>query len=52
MNLVYFLLPASIVLGLIAVGGFIWCVKKGQLDDLETPAQRILFDDEDKREIK
>jgi cbb3-type cytochrome oxidase maturation protein len=32
-------------MGLIFLIAFIWAVKKGQLDDLETPAHRMLFDD-------
>jgi len=30
----------------LAVALFVWAVRKGQFDDLETPAMRILFDDE------
>lgn len=45
MDLVFFLLPASLVLAGIAVGGFIWAARSGQLDDLETPAHRILIDE-------
>jgi cbb3-type cytochrome oxidase maturation protein len=29
--------------------GFIWASKKGQYDDLETPAHRILLGDEEKK---
>ena len=47
MDLVFLLLPASLILAAIAVCGFIWCVRSGQMDDLETPAHRMLFDDED-----
>ena len=45
MNVVYFLLPLTISLGLLFVAWFIWAVKKGQFDDLTTPAYRILLDD-------
>jgi cbb3-type cytochrome oxidase maturation protein len=31
----------------IFLGAFIWSVKNGQLDDLETPAYRILLDDKE-----
>ncbi len=30
----------------VAVVAFAWSVRSGQLDDLDTPARRILFDDE------
>jgi cbb3-type cytochrome oxidase maturation protein len=47
MDLVFFLLPLSLALATVAVIAFIWATKSGQFDDLETPAQRVLFDDED-----
>jgi cbb3-type cytochrome oxidase maturation protein len=45
MEIVLILVPASLLLGLVAILGFIWAVKRGQLDDMQTPAMRI-FDDE------
>jgi len=38
------------VASLLAAGGvaaFIWAVRRGQFDDLDTPAVRILHEDED-----
>jgi cbb3-type cytochrome oxidase maturation protein len=29
----------------VAVAAFAWVVRSGQLDDIETPPRRILFDD-------
>jgi len=46
MEIVYFLVPASILLALIFFGGYVWAVRSGQFDDLDTPAHRILGDDE------
>jgi cbb3-type cytochrome oxidase maturation protein len=46
MSVVYVLLPAAIVLAAAGVAAFIWAVRGGQFDDLETPAVRILHDDE------
>lgn len=46
MNVVWFLLPVSILLGISFLIAFIWSVRKGQLDDMETPAYRMLLDDE------
>lgn len=46
MNVLYFLLPLALLLGLIGLGLMIWAVKSGQFDDLEGPAQRILFEDD------
>jgi cbb3-type cytochrome oxidase maturation protein len=45
-NVIWFLLPVSILLGLSFLIAFIWSVRKGQLDDMETPAYRMLLDDE------
>ena len=46
MEIIYVLLPLSIVLALGALVGYFWAVKRGQFDDLETPSRRILFDDD------
>ena len=49
MEVLYLLIPVSLVfVGLIA-WVFLWAVRSGQFDDLETPAVRILFDDEPKK---
>lgn len=50
MSIIYVLLPAALVLALAAVIGFIWAVRSGQFDDLDTPATRILHDDDDQRD--
>jgi cbb3-type cytochrome oxidase maturation protein len=46
MELILVLLPLALLFAGLAVALFIWAVRKGQFDDLETPAMRILFDDE------
>lgn len=46
MSVVYFLLPLGLLITAAAVAAFVWAVRNGQLDDLDTPAVRILFDDE------
>jgi cbb3-type cytochrome oxidase maturation protein len=43
---IFVLLPLALLIAVIAVGFFIWAARTGQFDDLETPAVRILFDDE------
>lgn len=40
-----FLVPISLVLLGVAVWAFIWAVRRGQFDDLETPAVEILVDE-------
>ena len=47
MEVIYGLIPAMILLGLVMVGVFIWAVKTGQFDDMEGSASRILMDDDD-----
>jgi cbb3-type cytochrome oxidase maturation protein len=42
----YIVLPLALLVALGAVLAFAWTVRSGQLDDLETPPRRILFDDE------
>jgi cbb3-type cytochrome oxidase maturation protein len=44
MNVLYIIIPISIVMGITFLAGFIWSVRAGQLDDTETPAHRILED--------
>ena len=48
MNIFYLLIGVSLFAALIFLGAFIWAVKSGQFDDNNTPAIRILFDDENK----
>ena len=47
MEVIYGLIPAMIILGLVMVGVLVWAVKSGQYDDLEGDAHRILMDDDD-----
>lgn len=47
MSILYLLLPIGLLLSVMGVAWFVWAVRSGQLDDLETPAVRMLFDDED-----
>ena len=49
METIFVLLPLALLIAAIAVGLFIWAARTGQFDDLETPAVRILFDDEEPR---
>ena len=45
LDVLYLLIPASILLALVALALFLWAIHTGQFDDLETPAIRILYDD-------
>ena len=46
MTILYLLVPLAVLLACIGVWAFFWAVRSGQYDDVETPAIRILFDDE------
>lgn len=47
MEVIYGLIPAMIILGLIMVGVLVWAVKSGQYEDLEGDAHRIIMDEDD-----
>jgi cbb3-type cytochrome oxidase maturation protein len=49
MSVIYLLLPIALLLAVLAVGGFIWAVRQGQYDDVDTPPLRMLHDDDDDR---
>ncbi|MBB2485448.1 cbb3-type cytochrome oxidase assembly protein CcoS [Mitsuaria sp. WAJ17] len=42
MDILYLLIPMSVVLVLLIVGVFGWAINSGQLDDLEREGERIL----------
>lgn len=46
MTIIYLLIPLGIVVLVLAIGAFFWAVRTGQFDDMETPAWRILLDDD------
>jgi len=52
MDIIYILIPIGIVFLIGAIGAFIWAIKSGQYDDLDSPAHRILFDDESLKQVK
>ena len=45
MNILVLLLPLALFLGLLGLGGFIWCLRNNQYDDMDGAAQRILIED-------
>lgn len=48
MNILYLLIPLALVLLGVAVWAFFWAVGSGQFDDLDTPAMRVVMDDDRK----
>jgi len=51
MSGLYIALPIAVLLGASGLAACIYCIRGGQYDDLETPAYRILVDDQ-KQESK
>lgn len=47
MDALFVLLIFSLLLGIGFLAAFFWAHSRGQFDDSETPAMRILFDDYD-----
>lgn len=46
MDILYLLIPISLVLVAFAALGFWWALNRGQFDDLDVPAHAILLDDD------
>lgn len=46
MSILYFMIPMGIVIIAGALWAFFWAVDSGQFDDLDSPAWRILLDDD------
>lgn len=49
MDILLFLIPIALFLGVLSLVAFLWSVKAGQYDDLEGAAHRILRDDDTPR---
>jgi len=50
MSVIVLLIIFSILVALVFLIAFIWAVRSGQYDDMESPPVRILFDDKIKKE--
>jgi cbb3-type cytochrome oxidase maturation protein len=46
MDILFLLIPLSVVLVFLVGAAFWWAVRSGQFDDLEGPAHRIIADDD------
>jgi len=49
-EIIYLLIPLSIILVGLIIWIFIWAIRSGQFDDLEGPAHQILMDDDSPQE--
>jgi len=46
-SVLWIVIPLAFVFAGLAIAAFMWTVRSGQMDDLETPASRILFEDDE-----
>jgi len=46
MDIILYLIPIALFLGVLGLAAFLWALKSGQFEDLEGAARRILFDDD------
>mgnify|MGYP002634258182 CR=1 FL=1 len=46
MEVLIYLIPIALLLGVVGLVAFLWSLKNKQFEDLEGAANRILFDDE------
>lgn len=46
MNMLSFLIPISLGLGLLGLATFFWCLRNHQYEDVDGAAQRILYDED------
>ena len=46
MNVLVYLVPMALLLGLTGLVAFVWSLKSGQYDDIEGSALRMLSDDD------
>jgi cbb3-type cytochrome oxidase maturation protein len=50
MSVVFVMAPVALALAAVAVTAFIWAARQGQYDDVDTPPQRMLLDDQPLRD--
>ena len=45
MNILLYLIPIALTLGVVGLAAFFWAMRSGQFEDLDGAAHRILRDD-------
>ena len=45
MSVIFLVVPLATLIVLVAVIAFVWSARRGQFDDLDTPAVRMLHDE-------
>jgi cbb3-type cytochrome oxidase maturation protein len=48
-SVLYIVVPLAILIVGMAVAAFVWAARRGQFDDLDTPAIRAMLEDEPRR---
>jgi cbb3-type cytochrome oxidase maturation protein len=48
-SVIFLVLPLALIVVAAAVFAFVWATRRGQFDDLDTPALRMLHDDDERR---
>jgi cbb3-type cytochrome oxidase maturation protein len=46
MSVLWIVVPLALIVVLVAVVAYVWSARAGQFDDLDTPAVRMLHDDD------
>jgi cbb3-type cytochrome oxidase maturation protein len=46
MSVLFLVLPLAVIIAAAGVAAFAWAAKHGQFDDLDTPAMRVVIDDD------
>lgn len=49
MNIIYVVLPLALIVVLAALLAYVWAARSGQFDDLETPALRVVVEDNERQ---
>jgi len=47
MAVLWIVIPIAFLFAGVAIWAFVWSVRSGQMDDLDTPASRILVEDDE-----
>lgn len=45
MSILYIVVPLALLIVAVAVVAYLWAVRDGQMDDLETPGVRVIRDE-------
>lgn len=51
MEILFVLIPVSMVIVMIALIAFVWSVKNNQYEDLDKEAMRILFEESEEKKL-